>query len=44
VIFHKRNGDIEGKVRDRDARLRVEVVFSLSVSHVPRVCVPRLMI
>ena len=31
-------------VNDEGRRLRVEVVFSLSVSHVPRVCVPRLMI
>jgi hypothetical protein len=30
VFFHDRDGDIEGKVRDRDARLRVDVPLSLA--------------
>ena len=30
VFFHERDGDIEGKARERDARLRVEVPLALA--------------
>ena len=38
VLFHKKDGDIEGKARDGDANLRVEVPLSLARARLDTAC------